>query len=83
LFLYDGQIFQQEGQNLMANKILSDFGIEEKLHTPYVPHTLFEQGYAGDFAFNKVRGSELETKIRRMNFLDCLVYDNKSNFHRL
>jgi hypothetical protein len=67
----------------MANKILSDFGIEERLHTPYVPHTLFEQGYAGDFAFSKVRGSELESKIRRMNFLDCLVYDNKSNFHRL
>lgn len=83
LFIDDSQIFRQEGQNLMANKILSDFGIEERIHTPYVPHALFQQGYAADFAFSKVRGSELEGKIRRMNFLDCLVYDNKSNFHLL
>jgi hypothetical protein len=73
----------QVGQNLMVNKILSDFGIEEKVHTPYIPHTLFEQGYARDFAFDKVRGSELEKKIRNKNYLDLFIYENKTNFHRL
>ena len=64
LFIDDVQIFSQVGQNLMVNKILSDFGIEEKVHTPYISDTLFEQGYAKDFAFGKVRGSQLEKKIR-------------------
>jgi hypothetical protein len=83
LFIDDVQIFGQVGQNLMVNKILSDFGIEEKVHTPYIPHTLFEQGYAKDFAFDKVRGSKLEKKIRNKNYLDFFIYENKANFHRL
>jgi hypothetical protein len=83
LFLDDHQIIHQDGQNLMANRILSDLGIEERIHTPYIPHVRFEHGYALDFYFDKVRGSSLEHKIKKMNYLDCLIYDNKSNFHRL
>ncbi len=83
LFIDDDQILTQDGQQMMANRILSDLGIKESIHTPFVPHVRFQHGYALDFAFDKVRGSHLENKIKRMNYLDCLIYENKSNFHRL
>jgi hypothetical protein len=83
LFIDDDQILSQHGLQMLCNRILSDLGIEETIHASYVPHVRFQQGYALDFAFDKVRGSALEHKIKAMNYLDCLIHENKSNFHRL
>lgn len=83
LFVDCAVISDQNKQNLMANKILSDLGIEERIHTPWVPTYRFEHGYSVDIHFNHVKDTFMEERIRKLNFLDCLIYDNKSNFHHL
>lgn len=83
LFIDCAEISDQEKQNLMANKILSDLGIEERIHTPWIPTYRFEHGYALDIYFNHVRDTPMEQKIKDLNFLDCHIYNNKSNFHHL
>jgi len=83
LLVRDNLFNGQDRQNLVANTILSNIGINETIKTPWIPEHLFAQRYAGAFYFDKIRGTSLEKEIKMLNSIDMSIYENDNNFNLL
>ena len=83
LLVKDNIFNEDHKQNLLANKILFDLGIDENIKTPWIPEHLFAQRHAGAFYYDKIVGTSLEQQIKNINHVDVALYENDSNFHHL
>jgi hypothetical protein len=75
----EDDLYGQAKQNQVANKILSDLGIDETIKVPWIPEVAFQERQANLFYNNKLKGTSLETIVRDLNKLDLFIYEGNFN----
>jgi hypothetical protein len=79
LMVKEDDLYGQAKQNQVANKILSDLGINETIKVPWIPEVAFQERHANLFYHNKLKGTSLEAVVRDLNKSDLFIYESNFN----